>query len=149
MPLDEKRKGPRNSCDMKRKRCLPRQNFIKISQKNRKIHRKTRMKNEISFSFQQKFGRFFAEILKCKRCKSLFILQSLKNAVKCDFARYRSYPYSRERALQNLGVISFIFHSSPQSSSRWEGYDFPSLERMHEPRRVERQTIPQRTGTIH
>ena len=48
--------------------------FIKISPKNRKIHRKTRMKNEISFSFQQKFGRFFAEILKCKRCKSLFIL---------------------------------------------------------------------------
>ena len=66
------------------------------------------MKNEISFSFRQKFGRFFAEILKCKRCKSLFILQSLKNAVKCDFARYRSYPYSRERALQNLGVIIFI-----------------------------------------
>ena len=49
-------------------------NFIKISPKNRKIHRKTRMKNEISFSFRQKFGRFFAEILKCKRCKNLFIL---------------------------------------------------------------------------
>ena len=39
----------------------------------------------------------------------------MKNAVKCDFARYRSYPYSRERAPQNLGVISFIFHSSPYS----------------------------------
>ena len=37
----------------------------------------------------------------------------MKNAVKCDLARYRSYPYSRERAPQNLGVISFIFHSSP------------------------------------
>ena len=38
--------------------------FIKFSPKNRRFHRKTRMKNEISFSFRQKFGRFFAEILR-------------------------------------------------------------------------------------
>ena len=36
--------------------------------------------------------KFNLKILKCKRCKSLFILSSLKNAVKCDIARYRSYP---------------------------------------------------------
>ena len=35
-----------------------RQNFIKISPRNRKFHLKTRMENEISFSFRQKFGRF-------------------------------------------------------------------------------------------
>jgi hypothetical protein len=51
-----------------------RQNFIKISQKNRKIHRKTRMKNEASFSFRQKIGRFFAEILRSERCKGMQIL---------------------------------------------------------------------------
>jgi hypothetical protein len=50
------------------------QNFIKISPKNRKIHQKTRMKNEISFSFRQKFGRVFAEILRSERCKRMRIL---------------------------------------------------------------------------
>jgi hypothetical protein len=51
-----------------------RQNFINISPKNRKVHRKTRTKNEISFSFRQKCGRFFAEILRSERCKGMQIL---------------------------------------------------------------------------
>ena len=54
-----------------------RQNFIKISQKNRKIRRKTRVTNEASFSFRQKIGRFFAEILRSERCKSMKILQQI------------------------------------------------------------------------
>ena len=41
------------------------------------------------------------KILKCKRCESLLILQSLKNAAKCDLARYCSCPYSRKRAFEN------------------------------------------------
>ena len=40
------------------------------------------MKNEISFSFRQKFGRVFAEILRSERCKSMRILQISKNAAK-------------------------------------------------------------------
>ena len=51
-----------------------RQNFIKILPKNRKIHRKTRMKWNEFFSFRQKFWRFFAEILRSERCKSMRIL---------------------------------------------------------------------------
>ena len=51
-----------------------RQNFIKFSLKNRKFHRKMRLKNETSFSFRQKFGRFFAEILRSERCKGMQIL---------------------------------------------------------------------------
>ena len=64
------RPGPRSDSDADPEGAC----FIKISPKNRKIRRKTRMKNEISLSFRQKFGRLFAEIVKCKRCKSLFIL---------------------------------------------------------------------------
>ena len=41
-----------------RSRAYSRQNFIKISQKNRKFNRKTRMKNEISFSFRQNLDDF-------------------------------------------------------------------------------------------
>ena len=48
-----------------------RQNFIKFSPKNHKLHRKTRMKNEISFLFRQKFGRFFAKILRSERRSDL------------------------------------------------------------------------------
>ena len=52
-----------------------RQKFIKCSQENRKIHRKTRWKWNFIFSFRQNFWRgVFAEILRSERCKSMKIL---------------------------------------------------------------------------
>ena len=91
--------------------------FIKFSPKNRKIHWKRRMKwNEI-FSFRQKFWRFFAEILRSERCKSMKIVQISKNAAKWVFGCYRSCRYSRERASQKLRVISFMFQWTPYLES--------------------------------
>ena len=41
----------------------------------------------------------------------------LRDAEKCDLARYRSYPYSRERASQNFHECVHFMQPTPRSTS--------------------------------
>ena len=58
-------------------------------------------------------------------------LVDLENPEKCAYSRYRSCPYSRERASQNLRVLSFILQSTPHllhESRRVRGLGVELLE---------------------
>ena len=96
-------------------RCLKMLGRIN-QQQNNYIHRRhvkiiKKMKKWKFFffaSFSQRFDAFFAEILRFERCKEEQSLQISRNPPKWAFVRYRTCPYSRERASQSLSVISFI-----------------------------------------